>query len=196
MKLEAKTRLLLTAAPRKLVTKAVQLFIGDEEPVEFATGAELEHWVFNNRTPGFIALSSFPIGHYLVVIFSNNKVGVAKAYQSLWVDTDGPKPGTPSFQSVVVNGRAQIKQALEALKRAHHPKLAEVTREAKTVLAFYDKHAPEVDYTVDFSKLPQKKVESRRTQGWFHQLSAEEQDEYCKKFPGTRFRLKRGLVAP
>ncbi len=95
--------------------------------------------------------------------------------------------------------RSEISQALTAVKSSHHPEAKAVQKEAEAELAYFDKLVPPMvmpnqnDIRNIFKK-PQ--IEARRTQKWFHALTAEDQDDYCTKFPGTRFRFKRRLTAP
>lgn len=196
MKLYAKARLQaskLTAAPRQLLTSPVEEKLSDGGVRKFKDGHE---WLAHVSDQGGFVLT---VGQYAVTRYGG-RAGVTKVYKTKWYDTEAPKPNSHLFKSFVADRRTEIAQALTAVRSTNHPDKHLIEKEAKTELDHYDQllPAPDLPRNGDFARdlFKKRKIEGRRTQKWFHALTAEEQDEYCAKFPGTRFRHMRRLVAP
>lgn len=200
MKLHARARLLATS-PRKEVSGPVTLVLSDGTKEKFGSAHEFTTWLRSPKNQlhmQFIA----PVGRYAVLTLPS-KSGVVKLYTNVWETTRIGKDdeGSPFAERFIQETRASIKRSLDLLKRTHHPMLREVEKDADEIEAYFEELLPALKLPHDLhDQITQrlrelKKLGARRTQKWFHSLTAEEQDAYCSKFPGTRFRNRITLTS-
>lgn len=183
MKLEAKARL---AASTKTVTGPIKVTCSDGNVWDFKTIREYEAW--KDGTPmsrEYRVMTAMRIGHYEVIQYPL-KTAVAKIYVDRHFDSANAPTEESSgslYNQYVYNRVLTIKRSLLALQKSHNPMMGAVKVDADAELEFFKDH-------------PSRQILGKRTQDWFHRLSAEEKSAYCQKFPGTKFRQKPNIIVP
>jgi hypothetical protein len=138
IQLNAATRL-IAAGTTEEVSGPVTLEFSKLEPLKFKNAASFHSWSYSKKARDMGSMAHMRMGHYSIILFKYNDVGVAETYidAGTYDDPEDIPPGSEFWESTVRDRMTQMKQVAAALKVSRHPMTTEVMKDINAEVKFY-----------------------------------------------------------